>query len=66
MSATVVVQVEENRALTIKCSKGDYSINLEIEEIRRPFGPDQVGNGLLRVLWHVLHVENGVPEELLR
>jgi len=60
------VRVNEKRGLTVTCDACDYRAEVPLEAIRGVFGPDMVGNAVLRVVYHVQHVENGVPEELLR
>jgi hypothetical protein len=60
------VRVNADRGLTIACDAGDYSADVPLAVIRGVFGPDMVGEAVLRVVYHVEHVENGTPAELLR
>jgi hypothetical protein len=59
------VYVNEDRGLTVICDACDYRDIVTMEQIRGVFGPDLVGNAVLRVVYHVEHVENQVPAELL-
>jgi hypothetical protein len=60
-----IVTVQPDGAVLMSCERCDYSAEVAKEIIARPLGDCLVGTGLLRVIYHVEHVENGVPAHQL-
>ena len=61
-----IVAVEPDGGLRITCERCDYYAEIPKSAIGLPLGDCVTGTLLLRVVFHVEHIENEVPAHALR